>query len=472
MTDSSADPEKRRQFAKKLFSVSPTKAVKPSPSSTTQSAGQSATAGTAASVPTSDPVQGSSASSSDDARGPGLSPPTTSRARVCPYCSASIERPDIAIVCQSCNRFVVPLRLWHGAVAVAFLLAASFSHASLSSQMISALVGLVASQFLLFFAIRPLERHFISLIASFLLIPASIATSAQLLRFSDELPVFLRTSPIWLGGLAALALSAELFVHWQRAGKTAGLSAWRILGTFSIAVSGGFLILVILLELLSSVLTLPDGPGWQIANHMLRFRTGTLLLWLGYTILLAVPGAFARGIEVNSPSSGSLGAWILYVFTLAGRWLRNLGVALQEGLQDIFLLARTSAFHIARRLILLISVVSWQVSVSVLFADYQSYMVLRETHLIRALAAAAFALASPFLIFWSATEDEFAEVRGVAARTVTMTSLLLALCTAVASIFWWAYELLTDREMSVNWIAVASLTLIVLAFIFTRRDRP
>ena len=113
---------------------------------------------------------------------------------------------------------------------------------------------------------------------------------------------------------------------------------------------------------------------------------------------------------------------------------------------------------------------------ALLLDDYLGYMVFREVRALQTVPATLLAVTAPILIFWSASGGQFSEVFGAATRNVAMTSGLLALCTAVASVFWWAYELLAQRDVGVNWIAVASLVVMAVAvlaeFLKRRRSRP
>jgi hypothetical protein len=396
------------------------------------------------------------------------------RAELCPHCGSAIVQPQIAIVCQSCNRFVVTFRLWHGALAVALILAAAGIQAATGQPAIPVAIGLAASQLLLVFAVRPFERHLILIVISFLLVPASVSIVAIVVGFDDALPPLLLASPVWISIVAFLALSVELFVHWRRAGTAHGLSIWQILGTFSIATSAGALLLLLGISFIPDTLLPENALVWRLVQHTLRFRAGALLVWVAYVVLLSLPPTFARRIDVNTGSG--IGVLTQAFVQLAGL-LRgvaiNFGHAVREGIHDILLLSRTAFVPVARRMLFLLAVVAWQVAFSLLIDSYLSYLVDRNVHAIQLLPAALFAAIAPLAIFWTIAHARLVDVLGVATRTVTLTGSLLMFCGAAATLLWWAFELLSARREDVNWVGVASIGIIVIAVMtgFARKGR-
>jgi len=423
------------------------------------------------------PTPPASAASSQRRAQTIFTPPSHSkhiRAELCPHCGSAIVQPQIAIVCQSCNRFVVTFRLWHGALAVALILGAAAIQAVTGQPAIPVAIGLAASQLLLVFAVRPFERHIILIVISFLLVPASVSIVAFALGFEDALPPLLLASPVWISIAAFLALSAELFVHWRRAGELHGLSIWRIIGTFSIATSAGALLLLLGISFIPDALLPENSLAWRMVQHTLRFRSGGLLVWLAYVVLLSLPPTFARRIDVKTgPGRGVLTQALVHIAGLLRGVAINFGQAVREGIHDILLLGRTAIVPITRRIFFLLAVVAWQVAFSLLIDSYLSYLVDREVHAIQLLPAAFFAAIAPIAIFWTIAQARLADVLGVATRTVTLAGSLLMLCGAVATLLWWAYELLSDRRHDVNWIGVVSIAIIVIAVMtgFERKGR-
>jgi hypothetical protein len=386
------------------------------------------------------------------------------RAELCPHCGIAIVQPQIAIVCQNCNRFVVLFRFWHGALAVALILAAAAVQASTGQPGIPVAIGLSASQLLLVFAVRPFERHLVLIIISFLLVPASVAIVSAVVGFADALPPFLQASPVWISIVAFFALSAELFVHWRRAGKQHGLSIWRILGTFSIAMSAGALMLLLTISAMPDTFVPKGSFSWQLIEHALRFRAGALLVWLAYVVLLSLPSTFGRSIDVkHGRDLAAIMQSLLHVVALARGVTVNFGQAVREGAHDIIVLGRAAIGPVARRILFLVSVIAWQVAFSLLIDSYLSYLVDRDGHLWQLAPAAFLAATAPIAIFWTVTHARLAEVVGVAARTVTLTGSLLIFCASVATLLWWAYELLSGRKEDINWIGVASIVIVVAA---------
>jgi hypothetical protein len=217
-----------------------------------------------------------------------------------------------------------------------------------------------------------------------------------------------------------------------------------------------------------------DGLAWELAQHALRFRAGALLVWLAYVVLLALPPTFKRPIEVRlRPGLGLIVQSFLHVAALVRGVVANFGQALREGAKDIILIGRTAIAFVARRILFLVSVISWQVAFSLLIDSYLSYLVAREVHAWQILPAILLAVAAPIAIIWTATHVRLLEIIRVAVLTVTLAGLLLTFCAAVAALLWWAYELLSGRRTDINWIGVASVGIIVAAGLtgFARRGQ-
>jgi|GEM_PF-2483351 len=377
-------------------------------------------------------------------------------------CAVVVVRPEIAIVCQNCHRFFVPLRLWHGVIAVASILIAIILNERTGYLWISLVVGLVIAQLLLFAAVRSLSRKLLLFVGSLVLIPSSISVVASVVGFHKQLPPFLQISITWIFALCFLGLSIQLFVRWWDVGGQRNLSTWRILGTFSVALSCLLLILLLLLAAIPISIVPKNDPQMAVIEHMVDFRIGMLLLWLAYVVLLAFPGTFARKITLpqQSEPSSIIGS-LVHIVTLSGRVIKNLADELIDGSKEIFAIGVIAFASVFRSLLFLVSATALQVAFCLLIDGYLRYMVGREVHLLQVASAILLLTIMLPALFWSAVVAAFPEILVVASNTLAMAGLVVVLCASIASWPWCAYEFIGQRPIGTNWLALFSAALLI-----------
>lgn len=398
---------------------------------------------------------------------------TTLVGECCARCNVVVVRPEIAIVCQGCHRFFVPVRLWHGVVAVFSVLAAIFVYERTGGVWIPLVVGLVIAQLLLFATIRSLDRRIVLFIASLVLIPSSISMVALSLGFHAQLPAFLRVSIAWVSVLCFLGLAVQLFVRWWSVGVERGLSKLRILGTFSVALSCLALVLFMILATLPVALA-PQDPGIVMVRHILEMRVGVLFLWLTFVGVLAMPGTFNRPITILQQVQGDgITGSLVDVVALCARVIQNLALELIDGAKEIIAICRVAFASVGRSLIFLTSVTGLQVSFCLLIDSYLRYMVTRETPVLHLTIAVVLLVTMLPALFWSATVASFSEILVVTSNTLAIPGLAVVLCASIASWSWFTYEIFTHKSFGMNWFAiftVAAVFVEIAVVVISRKE--
>lgn len=388
----------------------------------------------------------------------------------CPHCNERLAWPELALVCVHCYRFVLPLRLWHSAAIVALILGSIVLQATWGHSLAPAVIGLLAAQALLAVFVRSLNRWHFAL--SILVIPASISLVAAVLGVSGDLAEPFRKSLAWVLGLGLVVLSIELFRQWLEAASSLGISRWTALGSFSVAASGLALAFGAAIASLPLALVPSEHGSWEMVRRYAELRSGLVILWVFYSVMLAAPSAFARPLPVSIPhGTYLLVAWALRMGKVAQAVALNLGRELEERAREMVRLARHAVPPVGRRLVFVASAIALQVGLCLATDWYLEYMVSRRTAPLLALSALLLTAFAPMTLFWSVIRGSRDDVVNMAGTTVSVGGMVLILWASFASWPWWAYEIWAARGRGPNLIGLTSLVLVVIVVSISSRKR-